>query len=474
MNEEEITDSEQLLSEIRSLIAKKDFTSLRSLVEDHSPIVVADAIKLMDYDQAEDKRDVILLFKTIQNEYTAEIFSYLDQDQQQTIVEAFSEADIQNLIRDMSTDDLIDFVEELPSNLVSKVLQATDKENRGNINRFLNYNEDSAGSIMTSEYVEIKKSATAKEALDKIKSIGKGAETVATTFVVDESRKLIGTLSLEELVFAKDDTPITEIMNTDYTEVYTNTDQEEVARIFKKYDIPVLPVVNTEGRLLGIITFDDVMDVIEEENTEDLQKMAAITPVDTPYLKTGVFKLAKSRVVWLLVLMLSATLTGLLLNNFESLLMVVPVLTVFVPMLMDTSGNAGNQTTTVVTRALALGEVKLSDYPKVLWKEFRVALITGFFVSAFNFLWIFIELKTGIIDSTGGATNYPEWLLALLVSITMYAIIVMAKTLGSSLPMLAKLIHLDPALMAGPLITTILDVSSLAVYFLLTKLILGL
>ena len=458
----------------KSLIAKKDFTSLRSLVEDHSPIVVADAIKLMDYDQAEDKRDVILLFKTIQNEYTAEIFSYLDQDQQQTIVEAFSEADIQNLIRDMSTDDLIDFVEELPSNLVSKVLQATDKENRGNINRFLNYNDDSAGSIMTSEYVEIKKTATAKEALDKIKSIGKGAETVATTFVVDESRKLIGTLSLEELVFAKDDTPITEIMNTDYTEVYTNTDQEEVARIFKKYDIPVLPVVNTEGRLLGIITFDDVMDVIEEENTEDLQKMAAITPVDTPYLKTGVFKLAKSRVVWLLVLMLSATLTGLLLNNFESLLMVVPVLTVFVPMLMDTSGNAGNQTTTVVTRALALGEVKLSDYPKVLWKEFRVALITGLFISAFNFAWIFIELKTGIIDATGGATNYPEWLLALLVSLTMYLIIVMAKTLGSSLPMLAKLIHLDPALMAGPLITTILDVSSLAVYFLLAKLILGL
>lgn len=260
---------------------------------------------------------------------------------------------------------------------------------------------------MTSEYVEIKKTATAKEALDKIKSIGKGAETVATTFVVDESRKLIGTLSLEELVFAKDDTPITEIMNTDYTEVYTNTDQEEVARIFKKYDIPVLPVVNTEGRLLGIITFDDVMDVIEEENTEDLQKMAAITPVDTPYLKTGVFKLAKSRVVWLLVLMLSATLTGLLLNNFESLLMVVPVLTVFVPMLMDTSGNAGNQTTTVVTRALALGEVKLSDYPKVLWKEFRVALITGLFISAFNFIWIFIELKTGIIDATGGSYKLP-------------------------------------------------------------------
>ena len=216
------------------------------------------------------------------------------------------------------------------------------------------------------------------------------------------------------------------------------------------------------------------MDVIEEENTEDLQKMAAITPVDTPYLKTGVFKLAKSRVVWLLVLMLSATLTGLLLNNFESLLMVVPVLTVFVPMLMDTSGNAGNQTTTVVTRALALGEVKLSDYPKVLWKEFRVALITGLFISAFNFIWIFIELKTGIIDATGGATNYPEWLLALLVSLTMYLIIVMAKTLGSSLPMLAKLIHLAPALMAGPLITTILDVSSLAVYFLLAKLILGL
>lgn len=470
MNEEERTDALEMLSQIRSLVGKKDFVSLRSLVEDHSPIIIADAIKEMDRDSVEDRRDVLLLFQTIQNSYTAEIFSYLDSDQQEMIVAAFSEADIQNLVRDMALDDLIDFVEELPSNLVSKVLQATDKENRSDINRFLRYHEDSAGSLMTSEYVEIKKNATCREALAKIKAVGREAETVATTFVVDESRRLAGTLSLDELVFAEAETPVAEIMNTDFTEVYTNTDQEEVVRLFKKYDMPVLPVVNTESRLLGIITFDDVMDVIEAENTEDLQKMAAITPIETPYLKTGVFRLAKSRVIWLLVLMLSATLTGLIINNFESLLMVVPVLSVFIPMLMDTSGNAGNQTTTVVTRALALNEIEPRDYPRVLWKEFRVALIAGLAVAVFNYVWIFVELQTGIISAS--QSNQPAWLLALLVSLTLYVIIIMAKSLGSSLPMLAKLVRLDPALMAGPLITTILDASSLGVYFLIAKLIL--
>lgn len=471
MNEEESKELEEMLVSIRELIAKKDLVGLRSLVEDHSPITIADAIKEMDGSSLEDKRNVIVLFKAIQNEYTAEIFSYLDPEQQEKIVEAFTESDIQNLIRDMATDDLIDFVEELPSNLVSRVLQATDKENRGNINRFLNYEDDSAGSIMTSEYVEIKHTASAKEALDKIKSIGRGAETVGTTFVIDDSRKLIGTLSLEELVFAKEEDKIIDIMNDEFVDVMTNTDQEEVARIFKKYDVAVVPVVNSESRLLGIITFDDIMDVIEQENTEDLQKMAAITPIETPYLKTGVFKLARSRVIWLMVLMLSATLTGLIINNFESLLAVVPALSVFIPMLMDTSGNAGNQTTTVVTRALALNEISPHNYPKVLWKEFRVALITGFLVALFNFLWIFIELETGIIKNSSGEQT---WLLALVVSLTLYVIIVMAKCLGSSLPMLAKLIHLDPALMAGPLITTVLDASSLGIYFLIAKIVLQL
>lgn len=471
MNEEESKELEEMLVSIRELIAKKDLVGLRSLVEDHSPITIADAIKEMDGSSLEDKRNVIVLFKAIQNEYTAEIFSYLDPEQQEKIVEAFTESDIQNLIRDMATDDLIDFVEELPSNLVSRVLQATDKENRGNINRFLNYEDDSAGSIMTSEYVEIKHTASAKEALDKIKSIGRGAETVGTTFVIDDSRKLIGTLSLEELVFAKEEDKIVDIMNDEFVDVMTNTDQEEVARIFKKYDVAVVPVVNSESRLLGIITFDDIMDVIEQENTEDLQKMAAITPIETPYLKTGVFKLARSRVIWLMVLMLSATLTGLIINNFESLLAVVPALSVFIPMLMDTSGNAGNQTTTVVTRALALNEISPHNYPKVLWKEFRVALITGFLVALFNFLWIFIELETGIIKNSSGEQT---WLLALVVSLTLYVIIVMAKCLGSSLPMLAKLIHLDPALMAGPLITTVLDASSLGIYFLIAKIVLQL
>lgn len=471
MNEEETKEVEEMLVSIRELIARKDLIGLRSFVEDHSPITIADVIKEMDGSSIEDRRNVIVLFKTIQNEYTAEIFSYLDYEQQEKIVEAFTQSDIQNLIRDMATDDFIDFVAELPSNLVSRVLQATDKENRGNINTFLDYDGDCAGAIMTSEYVEIKHTANAKEALEKIKSVGRKAETVGTTFVIDDSRKLIGTLSLEELIFAKDEEKVIDIMNDEFVDVMTSTDREEVARIFKKYDVAVVPVVNSESRLLGIITFDDIMDVIEQENTEDLQKMAAITPIETPYLKTGVFKLARSRVIWLLVLMLSATLTGLIINNFETLLAVVPALSVFIPMLMDTSGNAGNQTTTVVTRSLALNEISPRFYPKVLWKEFRVALITGFLVALFNFLWIFIELQTGIIKNTSGEET---WLLALVVSLTLYVIIVMAKCLGSSLPMLAKLIHLDPALMAGPLITTVLDASSLGIYFFIAKIILQL
>lgn len=471
MNEEEKkSDIQEILLSIRELSAKKDIGGLRALVEDHSPIVIADAISSME-DTKENRRDVLLLFKTIQNSYTAEIFSYLEQEQQEKIVEACSEADIQNLFSELATDDLVDFVEELPSNLVRKVLGAADQANRDYINRFLHFNEDSAGSIMTSEYVEIKETATAGEALAQIKRIGPKAETVATTFVIDDSRKLIGTLSLEELVFADEATPVTELMSTDFSEVYTGTDQEEVARLFKKYDLAVLPVVNTEDRLVGIITFDDVMDVIEEENTEDLQKMAAITPIETPYLKTGVFKIARSRVIWLLVLMLSATLTGLIINRFEALMLVVPVLSTFIPMLMDTSGNAGNQATTVVTRALALSEVEPRDFPRVLFKEFRVSLIAGALIALFNFVWIFIELKTGIISDTG--SGKPEWLLALLVSLTLYVIVVMAKCLGASLPMLARLIHLDPALMAGPLITTILDAASLVVYFLLARATLG-
>lgn len=451
---------------LQDLIEGKKVQELRNLVKEEEPIDVATALEEME------DRDILFFFKTVQNEFTAEIFSYLSHDAQEKLAETLSSSEVLNLVDELSTDDLVDFIEELPSNLVKKVLQATDKadkEKRQNVNAFLKFNKDSAGSIMTTEFVEIKETSTAGQALERIRAVGPNAETIHTTFVIDSSRQLIGTLRLDDLIFANPEDPVKEIMDDDFIFVDTAADQEEVALLFKKYDLAVMPVVNSSGRLVGIITFDDVMDVIEEETTEDMQKMAGTTPIDTPYLKTSVFKIAKSRVLWLLVLMISATLTGLIINQFEAVLTVVPVLSVFIPMLMDTSGNAGNQTTTTITRALGVGEIRLRDYSRVLLKEFLVSLLTGFVVAAFNFIWILIELQTGFIANTSGNAS---WLIALQVSLTLYIIIILAKCLGSSLPMFAKLIHVDPALMAGPLITTLLDTASLIIYFLFAKLLL--
>ncbi|MEI3532828.1 MAG: magnesium transporter [Bacilli bacterium] len=329
----------------------------------------------------------------------------------------------------MIYNNLVDFVEDLPANLIKKISGVTGKDDinrRVTVNAFLHFEKDTAGSIMTTEFVEIKSGATVKEAIAKIKKVGRDAETIDTTFVIDSSRHLIGTLNLDELIFAEEDT-IVDTMDDDYVSTVTSTDQEEIGELFKKYDLHVMPVVNKDHRLIGIITIDDIMDVMEDEATEDIQKMAGTSPIDTPYLKTSVLKIAKSRIVWLLVLMISATFTSLIINKFESVLSVVPVLSVFIPMLMDTSGNAGNQTTTTITRALGIGDVDTSDYFKILFKEFRVSLITGFIVALFNFLWIFIELKTGIIsNSTDGL---PEWRIALQVAITLYIVIIFAKCL---------------------------------------------
>ncbi len=462
--EEQEQDKEELIQ----LIKSKQVDKLREFVKDHSPIDIAFYIN--DF---EDEIDVVFLFKVIKSEYSAEIFSYLDQDQKEKIVLAFSNKEIQQLIDEIATDDLVDFVEELPSNLVSKVIQNASPDDRKEINSFLNYKEDTAGSIMTTEYVELKENITCKTALKRIKEVGKDAETIYTTFIIDSSRKLIGALYLDDLIFADEKATVNEIMNEDYIFVEADHDQEDIARLMKKYDITVIPVVNKENRMLGIITVDDIMDVIEQEQTEDLQKMAAVTPTDGDYLKTSCFKLAKARIPWLLFLMLSATLTGLILNVFESALQVLPVLTLFIPMLMDTGGNAGGQTTTIVTRAIALNQVTTRDYFRVLWKEFRIALIAGFCVAIVNFGWIYIELHYGIFQFNPiDNANNSDWLIAILIALTSYSVIILSKTIGACLPIFAKLVHLDPAIMAGPLVTTIVDATSLAIYLLLSKIIL--
>jgi magnesium transporter len=324
---------------------------------------------------------------------------------------------------------------------------------------------------MTTEYVAIKDGASCQEALNKIKSTGREAETITTTFVVDKTRKLVGALSLEDLVFAQGASPVSSIMDNDCVSCIADTDQEDVAALMKKYDLTVIPVIDKEQRMLGIITIDDVMDVIESEQTEDLAKMAAVTPMEGDYLKTSTFKLAKARIPWLVLLLLADTFTGLLINSYEALLNTIPVLTVFIPMLMDTGGNAGGQTTTVVTRALSLNQITTKDYLKVLWKEFRISLIVGACTSLVNFCWIYFEFAVGLIKNTA-PSNDPIWLIALLASLTGFAIIILSKTIGATLPLLAKKLHIDPAIMAGPLITSIVDTASLAIYFVLAKAIL--
>lgn len=457
------------LDQLTDLIHSKNYPGLRDFVANKDPIDIAYLINDLP-----DDVDAVVIFKSVPNKYTAEIFSYLDPDEQQKIVNAFSNKEVQTLIATMANDDIADFVEELPSNLVSKVISSTSPDDRKEINSLLNYKEDTAGSIMTTEYVSIKDGTTASEALKIIRSVGREAETITTTFVVDKTRKLIGSLSLDDLVFAEGNTKVNKLMDDDCISCLAETDQEDVASLMKKYDLTVIPVIDKEQRMLGIITIDDVMDVIESEQTEDLAKMAAMTPVEGDYLKTSVMKLAWARVPWLALLLIADTFTELLINSYEDALSTVPVLTVFIPMLMDTGGNAGGQTTTVVTRALSLNQITTKDYLKVLFKEFRVSLFVGIIVSVINFAWIYFEFSVGLIrNSTGtSGTAEPVWLIATLVAITGYAIIILSKTIGATLPLLAKKVHIDPAIMAGPLITSIVDTASLAIYFVLAHAIL--
>lgn len=454
---EDKADFEELLN----LIHSKKALALRDFISTKDPIDIAYLVN-----DIEDDADVVYLFKAVPNQYTADIFSYLNSDQQAKIVRAFSSKEVQSFIASMPNDDLADFVEELPSNLINKVLQSTSPDDRKAINSLLNYKDDSAGSIMTTEYVSIKNIATCGEALGKIKATGREAETIVTTFVVDSSRRLVGALSLEDLVFAEATSKVEDIMDADCISVVADTDQEDVASLMKKYDLTVIPVIDKEQRMLGIITIDDIMDVIESEQTEDLAKMAAMTPVEGDYLKTPVIKLAWARVPWLALLLIADTFTELLINSYEDALKAIPVLTVFIPMLMDTGGNAGGQTTTVVTRAMSLNQISTRDYLRVLFKEFRVSLIVGALVSLINFFWIWFEFSVGLISNT---SSYSVWLIALLVSVTGFSIIILSKTIGATLPLLAKKIHIDPAIMAGPLITSIVDTASLAIYFFLAE-----
>ncbi|MBU3192744.1 magnesium transporter [Clostridium algidicarnis] len=402
----------------------------------------------------------LIIFRILPKDIAAEVFSYMSQKEQQFIIESITDKEVQSLVEDLYLDDTVDFVEELPANVVKKVLRNTDEETRKRINFFLNYPENSAGSIMTIEYVDLKKNMTVKEAISRIKKIGIDRETIDTCYVTSKGRKLEGVVLLRQIILSDENEIIENIMDKDVKYVNTHDDQETVALLFKKYDLLAMPVTDNEDRLVGIITIDDILDIIEEETTEDFYKMAAMEPSEEDYLDTSVFSLAKNRIVWLLVLMISATFTGNIIKKYEDVLQAVVILTAFIPMLMDTGGNAGSQSSTLVIRGLALGDIKLKDWPKVLFKEFRVSLIVGSTLAVVNFLRIYFLEKV-------------DFYVALTVCSTLFFTVVIAKAVGGLLPIIAKKLKVDPAIMASPLITTIVDALVLILYFATATMLLG-
>ncbi len=449
---------------------EQDFTYLRTLLEDNNLKLLRDELADMAYpDIAEfimefdDDKIAVRLFRILPKDISADVFAYLDLDNQQVIVQSITDSEIQRLMDDLFVDDAVDFLEEVPANIVRRVLANTDKETRDTINRFLKYPENSAGSVMTNEMVELHDRLTVAEAVKSIRRNGIDKETIYTCYVIDDSRHLVGTLPLRRLLLNDDDTPLTEIMSDDEQLIFVRTmdDQEEVASVAKKYDLLSVPVTDKEDRLVGIITIDDIVDIIDEEATEDMEKMALLTPSEDEYLKTGVFSLAKNRFGWLLILMIASTFTGQIIEGFENQLATIAGLTACIPMLMGTGGNSGNQVSTLIIRGLALGEVKIKDYFKILWKEIRVSLMVGVSLAIANVARMLI-----VRALTGGDTTNS---VIMVVSLSVAAVVVVSKTIGCTLPIVAKLLRLDPALMAGPLITTLVDTISLIIYFALTK-----
>jgi magnesium transporter len=451
---------DELLETVEEMLEQKQYADLRDLLV---PLEAADIAVL--FDDLDDR--VPILFRLLPKELAAEVFVELESDAQELLIKGFSNAELKEVLDELYLDDTVDIVEEMPANVVRRILSHTDPETRKSINEILKYPENSTGSIMTTEFVDLKENMTVEDALKRIRRTGPDKETINICYVMDERRRLIGVLSIRNLLLSEDDDIIGDIMERNFISVQTLDDQESTAQAFSKYDFLALPVVDTEDRLVGIVTVDDAMDVLEEETTEDFEKMAAMLPSDKPYLKTGVFETWKARTPWLLILMLSATFTGMILTHFEGALMSCAVLTAFVPMLSGTGGNSGTQASTAIIRALSLGEVRFSDCLEVLWKEFRVSLFCGICLAAANFA------KMMIVDYWLLNNSAVTPMVALVVCATLVCTVACAKLVGCSLPILAEKLGLDPAVMASPFISTIVDSLSLLIYFNFATLLLG-
>ena len=446
MDMEEIRD----LEIIRELLETRQYTNLRQKVAEMNTADVAAILEEME------EEELLKVFRILPKSMAADVFSYLEVDHQQMIITSLSDKEAANIIDNLMADDATDLLEEMPANVVKKLLANASADTRRDINHLLRYPEDSAGSIMTVEYVDLKENMTVQDAINRIRQVGVDSETINICYVLDAKRTLVGTVALRYLLITPPDAVIGEMMHENVVFINTMMDQEEVARQFQKYDFTAMPVVDNENRLVGIITVDDIVDILQEEATEDIEKMAAIVPTDKPYMKTTVFETWKKRIPWLLLLMISATFTGSIITSFEDALSACVVLTAYIPMLMDTGGNAGGQASVTIIRGLSLNEIEFKDAFKVVWKEARVAVLCGLTLAAANFVKLLLFDRVTIA-------------VAAVVCLTLVAAVFIAKIIGCLLPMLAKKIGFDPAVMASPFITTIVDALSLLIYFSIAK-----
>lgn len=439
-----------LTETIRVLLEEKKFNTLRDILTTMKPYDIA-AI----FEELQDEKTPIL-FRILPKELAAETFVEMDDETQEFLIHGFSDSELKEIVDELFVDDAVDLIEEMPANVVKRILRQADKDMRKQINELLKYPEDSAGSIMTTEFIVLRPDMTAEMAIKRIRRTGVDKETIYTCYVTDNNNKLIGISTVKDLLLADDDALVKDLMEENVIAVNTLDDQEQVAQMFSNYNFLALPVVDNENRLVGIVTIDDAIDVIQEEATEDIEKMAAVLPSDKPYMKTSVWGIYRKRIPWLLVLMLSATFTSTIISSFEGALASVIVLSSFIPMITGSGGNAGSQASVSVIRALSLGEIEFKSMFKVLWKELRVSILCGATLAAANFI------KLMIFDLNG---NPNAFMIALVVSLTLLGTIMMSKLVGSSLPLLASKIGFDPAVMANPLISTVCDSLSLLIYF---------
>ena len=435
-----------MIDRVLSLLEEKRYSEVKQTVLSMHEAAVAEI-----FEQIDDREVTLRLFRLLPKEQAAEVFAYLEGDVQQRIIEALTDTELKYILDGMYLDDYVDMIEEMPANVVQRVMKNSSNKNRSLINQYLNYPENSAGSLMTCEYVNLKQDLTVQEAFAVIRKTGVDKETVYNCYVTSPQRKLEGVVSVLELLLADPKTRVGDIMTRELIYVHTLDDREDIAKKFSHYDLLALPVVDNEGRLVGIITVDDAIDAMQEENTEDFERMAGMAPSEESYLKTPVLKLAKNRIVWLMVLMLSAMVTGALLSSYEAAIAAVPLLVTFIPMLMDTGGNSGSQAATMIIRGMALDEIELGDVLKVWWKEIRVAAVVSIALALVNFVRIWVQ--------------YHDPAVAAAVCLTLICTIFIAKSMGCLLPMLAKKLRLDPAIMAAPMITTVTDACSIFVFF---------